>query len=773
MSAPTLEYDLYLDETGRFQEGIVDPKLRDGGRQRGASQLAGLLLPRNNGDVEAAKITEDANKRGNFPPKHVIHATEIIEKHRGAYLRVVDSIINAVKQQDWQCVRLVNAERISYFDRPTTYANLVAEITLRTFQEKLRENPQNKICIRLIDPKYKPGQGQSPLSADEYRKRITEYLGFAEVRYGLTRESRNWRFDGVIERAYRDTPALQICDVLSHASSDKFDRLRTQRNLVDTLKKLFGEYDFTLTIRELFERVDDLVKEHSLGMALMILSESLVHASHATKQDQEFAARLEERLSQIIERLGRMDFRGRDPQLALLVGWLDQLVGQQRLLDKGYEIARWLLESVEAPLRINLATRNDEATLDWFAYSVRRWALTACNHKGVLLKADAEVKEMRSLQPSVASQWERIPVVMDGMIAQAVHYTDCYDFDKASRQMRFVADSLKMQSNQFHKLMPDDFPEKLRFDLRARALGTLVQSEIFAGVTDLARLQSARDASEEAIAEFTSYSDRARQYQYRCHLETVARDYATARKYLVWSLERTDNEPVEYSHDKIASLVNGLSIDPEWKSEFTLLHWLRIGAYACLDAQAASDRAAAIGTNTEGEQINRDEAAGTVLEERDKFLEAIDLCGVLKRDAYEGRLAEYPAHSILRFVAVVNAARGNWDESIRALQCLHALDPVGKEQFVLAMILLAAQTEVATLIWSENITRAVALLNDGDSGLLDVRRMIQQIDRNIEPTFSRVRELTGGCLNIVAGLETSPGNPGRLSLLNWARMNAY
>lgn len=745
-----LEYDLYLDETGRFHEGSTNSSKEqvENGRQRGASQLAGILVPRNKGGDEASKIVAEANKQASYSRTNVIHATNIIEKSRFKYLKVTESIIKAVRaQQDWQCVRLVNAEKISYFDRATTYPNLVAEITLRTFQQKLKEHPQSRIGIRLIDPGYKPGKGKPPLSSDEYLRRIVEYLGFAQVRYGLTRESRNWRVDGVVAREYRDTPALQICDVLSHASADKFDRLRTQRHLATILKRLFGEYDFTLTTRELFERVDELVKEYSFGVVLMILAEALVRAPHTTRHDNEFATNLEERLRQIIERFARMDFRGRDPQLALLVGWLDQLIGQQRLLDKGYEIAHWLLEHLETPLRTQLSLPSEQATLDWFTYSLRRWALTACNHKGVLLKGAAEISAMRSLQPSVATQWERIPLVMDGLIAQAVHYTDCFEFDKASERMRFVADSLKLQSNRFHELMPGDFPEKLRFDLRARALGTLVQSEIFAGATDPARLQSARRANEEAIAEFKSFSDRARQYQYRCHLETVARDFASARKYLVRSLEATGASPADYSHKRIGKLIQDLSTDPEWKGEFTLLHWLRIGAYACLEGNEALNA------------------------EAHEFLGALNQSQLLDSAACQGRLPDYPAHSILRFVAIVNGAFKSWKPSLLALQRLQSLDPIGKEQFVQAMILLAAQTEITALAWDSENDLAYELLDKRHPPMFGIRQLIEKVERRgfTLPRFFHARLKLVDCLIE----KRPPESEAKATLFNFASTIAY
>jgi hypothetical protein len=55
--------------------------------------------------------------------------------------------------------------------------------------------------------------------------------------------------------------------------------------------------------------------------------------------------------------------------------------------------------------------------------------------------------------------------------------------------MKFVAESLKSQSDHFHEVLLDEFPQELRFDLRARALGTFLQSEILADASDSRRLE--------------------------------------------------------------------------------------------------------------------------------------------------------------------------------------------------------------------------------------------------------------------------------------------
>jgi hypothetical protein len=236
----------------------------------------------------------------------------------------------------------------------------------------------------------------------------------------------------------------------------------------------------------------------------------------------------------------------------------------------------------------------------------------------------------------------------------------------------------------------------------------------------------------------------------------------------VKSLERTDTEPADYSHNRIAELIRDFSVDPEWKAEFTLLHWLRIGAYASLEAYAS------LGAH-EGSDDPSEVGRVAIKSERDQFLAALDRSEQLDSDACQGRLLDYPSHSILRFVAVINAARGNWDEALTALQHLHALNPIGKGQFVLAMILLAAQTEVAMLLWRHDEIRARALLGEEESELTSLTQLVLQIDKGIE---SRVGVISAVSQSWRVGIENLTGESPRstkepTALLTLARANAY
>jgi hypothetical protein len=277
------------------------------------------------------------------------------------------------------------------------------------------------------------------------------------------------------------------------------------------------------------------------------------------------------------------------------------------------------------------------------------------------------------------------------------------------------------------------------------------------------------------MAEFTSFSDRARQYQYRCHLETVARDFGTARRYLVQSLERTDTELVDYSHKRIAELIRDFSVDPEWKAEFTLLHWLRIGAHASLEAHENSGRIPKTEGAVESNRGATESREAMIESELDQFLAALDSSEQLDSDACQGRLPDYPAHSILRFVAVINAARGNWEESLTALKHLHALDPIGKGQFVLAMILLAAQTEVAALIWERREAEGHALLDQNNPPVLGLRQLLQQIETKHNSALASISKIDHHWLRTIRHLVENkpPANETKMALLKLAGTNVY
>jgi tetratricopeptide (TPR) repeat protein len=510
--------------------------------------------------------------------------------------------------------------------------------------------------------------------------------------------------DELILDSARIRPELQICDVLSNASHGKgngFPKLKGQPRLVRMLAETFGEYNQTMVVEDFLDRVDTLVKEYSYGLALITLVEHLIEPEGGDNDNIELRNRAKQRLDKILDCLVRVGVRGRDPQLAVLVSWLDQIIGQQRLPEKGYELATWLQNYIALPLRQKFTNivPEESSTLDWFEYSLHRWALTAANHRGALIKAATEVQAMKHLEPSLATQWERAPLLMEGFIVQAVHQMDCFDFEHASSQIKLITESLKSHSKLLNEHLITNLPNQIHFDLRGKALGTLVQSETLAYLTEpnSSRLAQARAYSDEAIAEFSSAYDRVRQYQYRCQLETVAGNFDEARQYLSRSL--SPNELPDLEHTQIANAIENLA-DTRWIQGFALLHWLRLGA--------------AIGLN--GSESDRQ-----------GIWYALDNSNLLDSYWCERKNLEYPVHSILRYVALIQAVRGNWDQALLALNKLHEIDPISSEYLVLGTILLAAQTEIAALLWEKDQKLAQDLIDNNNPNMYGAKQLLLQI----------------------------------------------
>jgi tetratricopeptide (TPR) repeat protein len=406
-----------------------------------------------------------------------------------------------------------------------------------------------------------------------------------------------------------------------------------------------------------------------------------------------------------------MGFRGRDPQLSVIIGWLDQLIGHQRTLDYGHSLSKLLWDRIATGLTERLKRSRSEETLDWFRFALRRWALTADNHLGSLLDARAQVEVMNEMAPCLAPRFEHAHLLMEGFILQGVHYTDCFDFDSATNLMKFVSESLKSLSNVYKNSfsascvsVPIDLAGGVHFDLMAKALGTWVQSETLAGLDNRVRLEAARSLSDLAIREFSNTYDKLRQYQYRCHIEAADGKFVEARKFLARSLHPEGLIPDNISHTDLARRIRSFT-ESSSRQAFYLFHWLRLGAHICQSNDTL---------------------------EKQEFMNALNNSELLKLSWCVGRECDYPAHGILRRLALIYASQGSAKEGLESLNRLHDLAPFSLDRLVLATISLAAQAEVSAFFWEKERHIARGLLDDLEKMLI----AFQEKTKHVIPTLS-------------------------------------
>ena len=337
------------------------------------------------------------------------------------------------------------------------------------------------------------------------------------------------------------------------------------------------------------------------------------------------------------------------------------------------------------------------------------WALTACNHSGAILDAIPYANTIERLSPSLIRHWEHAATVTRGLIADAVHKIDCFEYDAASIAMAKVAACDEAVSELFVDEMGGGGGATYS-DLRAQALGTQLQAEILAGRIVPARLVIARQLSDEAIKAFCDPADIARQWQYRCQLETAAGQFSIARECLSKSLQLP-----EFSHRAIANAISETGADNPGAESFLLLHWLRLGTAALF----AHD-----------------------LKERDEFVQSVEQASLLESAWATGEERNYPAHGILRRAAVLHAHRNRKRKALEILDVLRSrLNPIGRRQIPLALVQAAAEAEVAATLFPVDPQAASEVLGAVRRGHIGLLHTLEQTIALTDSTLPRIHAL--------------------------------
>lgn len=702
MKAKYVEYDLYFDESGDFTENSTNRDERNASLtrlRRAASQYVGLLAPRGSlNERAAADVLRGLEPVAGGP---VTHTTEI--RDSTTVRRLIEAVVPKIQKRGWQPVRLVNDERVQFGDRANTMITMAAELVVRVLRQKQVEGDA-RIALRIFPAGVKLGEDEQgrliQIEDEDYETRLRDAIGYINVRRGHPFGAKTWKIDHIQLGSGRRWSALILCDLLSNASYDNFGRLDEAAQ--ETLEEAFGAYSFTLAARELLERADARLRAEAYGGAIRLLLEHLVQEGDESAIMQAAI----DRIQQAIDALARTPARTRDPQLREILAALEQVVEGDRTQTAALRWVRLLKELVVQPLQSALG--DDVHLAEWFEYSLACSALTACNHAGRLLDGETFVQTIDRLAPRLARQWEHARLMTQGLIARAVHKTDCFQFDEAARSMEKLIRCDEAVAELFADAMFGG-DERVHSDLRAQALGTWLQAEILAGRSDASRISKARELSDLALQEFRDAADIRRQCQYRCQLEVAAGDFPAATEYLGRSLQLPGA-----GHREIGHAIERLAADAPGKEGFAWLHWLRLGTAMVHENPHSSAS--------------------------EEFLQAADASGVFQSPWARGVRTDYPAHGILRRVAILQAALNRPQRALETLTILRKeLPSIPQRQVVLRCLQIAAVIEVASVLWSQQPVHGRRVLNPTKSEGVAVSRMIAHLR---EQTGDRLPHLT-------------------------------
>ena len=664
-------FDLYFDESGNFEEYAFneDCIVRSETPQKGASQLVGILAPSGSiTDKNSKQILSLSLQKAGLTLEEKLHFTTLLKQGRKKeYSIILSEFLIQLEASKIQPVRLCNSARLGFGGKNTTYTSMVAEMVVRIFEELTCEYGGIQIELKIIAASVLTNGKEireSPshldpifINKDEYLKRLIEQIAFSAVRRGVAHNSNNWSIAaGFRFGSGQKERQLQMCDLLSNASNMKFRNCSANKK--KQMKLLFGNYDFTLNRSDILKEIEQHIRNGFLAHAIQSIAENWDRPELAPDVRQ----KIKENCTSVISELARMPPEVRNIHLRQLADWGCQFL-VERDLDMSDKIFTWVEKQITEPL-CNAVNCSTSERMDWFTTQLLIHRLNQYNHSGNLTKARSVSDNLYKLFPRLAGQWEHAPLLTEAMTLRAVHLNDCFEYEEATRIMRTVDGFYSNLSSLLSDALPGVFPELVRSRQRGMALGTQLQSEMFAGLADPSRLDEARRCNKMAMDEFVSEYDRQRQYQYRCQIETFAGKLADARSWLSKSLG-IENK----THMDLAKTIKALDGNAQG---FALLHWTRIGMEA-------------------GRRGLQDEL--------NQFIGALTHYHLALSLWVEQKLQEYPAHSIRRHLAISFAIAGRYKECRKINAQLDTLKT--SDKFALTLIKLSGLLEVAVRLPDE------------------------------------------------------------------------
>lgn len=572
-------FELFLDESGTFEETSTDPveRRRDERRKRRfASQIVGVLAPKGELTRDSGRaVLEKAFRAAGKTAPERIHGVDL---RPGEELdALIVGLVDELERRGWQPLRIVNQEAVSFGDRVATYTNLLAEMALQVFVE-LGRGGSGPITLDFVCAVVQIARDEANrpvlMEDEEYLARLREGQARAAIRRGFGEETGRWSLGTLRTGSGRSWPELMLGDLLSNASHDGYRKLGEEA--ASRLKAAFGAFDFTLVMQEWLERVDHLLQRGDPAGALGLLAERSTAGLDADG---------EERLERALLELSAMGAPDRDLQwTALLAGPLAQARTGNNPTDV-LEKARFLDLRVARALRKSLSTMpRSAATLDPLDHGLATVRFVAAHRVG----DDRELRTSEALllasAPTLGERFEHANAVLESRLDLARHRLRQLDPVGARSMAEPIERFHRELSELYREAFGDVFPPEVHADQRGRALLILMRSVLLDPDASPEDWSEARERSDRARIEFDSPAERREQAIHRAELEARSGSSAEARAWLALGLNFPGSEDIagpSGSAPSLEELLDGIDLGGlgERPSRGAFCAWLSIAAH--------------------------------------------------------------------------------------------------------------------------------------------------------------------------------------------------
>lgn len=705
-----MKYDVFIDESGLFTETSTDPgeRIIEHKRTRKfASQLAGIVVEKGKlSPDDAWRVFKPACDEASVFVNDEFHSINVKRLGGGIFDHLVIATCRCLEQAKIVPFRLVNRERVSFGNRKANYVNMVGELLVRICKELDRCDP-GVIVLDIYQAGIKSGEyesGDQPFwEHDDFEPTLKAVFQRASISAGWAKESSKWQLGTFKFRSGTKDERLWLCDLISNASHDDFNTV--SKPAAESLKASLKNFDFELSFNVTLEKVKELCNRDAFGMAIVELLEAILSPWASSDAKAAYASNFD----RVLLHLWDLPPLARSPQIQTIVGWLQQTADDRDRLADAKFICKWFEERL-ALKHVSSRLSKDSSLYSWFRLGIAIAALTACNHGGDLAQGRQHLILIDKLVPEIAGRWEYASDLMRSIVVQAVHLNDCFEHEAVAKKLGLVAEYYQGLGQLFDSAYPGFFPDVVRSKVCGEALGTMLQAQIFLMLQEKATAGETRLTSERAIEQFSDEADRKRQFQYRSEIECIAGEWDASRRYLMRGIGAPNAD-----HSSLAKYI--AELDPSYRV-FPLLHWTRIGGMS---------------------------AIANAKDEFNTFLAAWNASGL---DSYiQKKLSTYPAHGILRRMAGVYAASGNFPKAIETVRTLRAVVQVNPTPLFL-LIDAAGVMQAAGLAGRLDLEQMRRLIEGGKDDE-PVETALQKIVRDAQQSQGQLVEIAQHFLRVV------------------------
>lgn len=529
-----MKYDLYLDESGNFEED-------DRKKKKTPSLVGGILCPSH--VMTQRKIDSLITKP--------IHASEGYDKEH--YFSIIGSLLKL----GGKIILFENPERVHILDGDTTYLNIITEGLTKLLRDLHNRYPHANLEINILiatrqNSEERENGNQIRIMEIEYKKRFDEKMFISLGRNKIEHVEFKFSF----ANAKKDK-RLMFADLICNTWLTRKGKVKFSAEDRDKISSLYADS----VHYEVYEDPDAgylrrLISENRIGEAIAQL------CTHKKAKQNVLDVR-----DLLINRIIKEYTEDRETYFSYMSLKLGQLNRRRDRLT-GIQVAERYKELILEPL-----TKNEEVrqTAEYWQFDTDFYLLTMYDHIGNVDKC-TEYAELCNKHIGVVSRsWEHIDYYFKFRIRELNQMIGCFDFENVLLKSQPLIDVLQSAKELFSMITPDTEGSNTQgSDLLGKVYGVRLEAYTNLLYDHPEFYSQALTTSDLALAEFSRSCDIQRQLQYRCLLQVTANKSSEALISLLkaYNLE-DDNTPFSRFIEKAFS--NGMRADV-----FALFHYSNV-----------------------------------------------------------------------------------------------------------------------------------------------------------------------------------------------------